>query len=150
MRYVSWSHALETGYAEVDDQHHALFALVNDLNAAALVSADSNQIEYLLRRILRYAAVHFATEEDLMARSSYPDATSHISIHAAFAEQVQTLERAYADGHGGSVLDLASFMQEWLDSHIRSVDRPLVGHLRQWRESERPSAGASTPNGSTR
>jgi hemerythrin-like metal-binding protein len=140
MRYVTWTPALETGYAEVDDQHRELYALVNDLNAAALVGADSEQIGHLLHRILRYASVHFATEEDLMVRSSYPDAPNHISIHAAFAEEVQTLARAHADGHGDGVLDLATFMQTWLESHIRCVDRPLVEHLRQWRASEPPSS----------
>jgi hemerythrin-like metal-binding protein len=136
MRYVSWSPALETGYAEVDDQHHELYALVNDLNAAALVGADSEQIEHMLHRILRYASVHFATEEGLMARSSYPDAPTHISIHAAFAEQAQSLANDYSEGRGMSVIELAAFMQDWLESHIRSVDQPLVGHLREWRESE--------------
>jgi hemerythrin len=136
MRYVSWNPALETGYPEVDDQHIELYALVNDLNAAALVGVDSAQVEQMLHRILRYASVHFATEEDLMARSSYADAETHRSIHAAFAEQVQGLISANSDGQGRSVLQLAAFMQDWLESHIRGVDRPLVEHLRAWRETQ--------------
>jgi len=136
VRYVTWNPSLETGYTEVDQQHIELFALVNDLNAAALVGADADQMERMMHRILRYASEHFATEEDLMRRSEYADAPRHISIHAAFAEQVQGLVTEYAEGHGRSVHELAVFMHEWLESHIRNLDRPLVEHLRTWRETE--------------
>ena len=139
MRYVSWNPALETGLPEIDQQHMELYALVNDLNAAALVGTGPQQLERMLHRILRYASVHFATEEALMADSSYTDSVAHAAIHAAFAEQVQCLAQEYAEGHGKSVLGLAVFMQDWLESHIQAVDRPLVDHLREWRASEAPS-----------
>ena len=37
MRYARWHESLETGDREVDDQHRALYDLVNDLNASALL-----------------------------------------------------------------------------------------------------------------
>lgn len=132
MRYVSWNPALVTGYAEVDDQHRELYALVNDLNAAALVGVDSAQVDQILRRILRYASVHFSTEEALMERTGYPGTDEHTQLHAEFAEHATEFANAFADGQGKPVPELAAFMQDWLETHIRTVDRPLVDHVRAW------------------
>jgi hemerythrin-like metal-binding protein len=133
VRYIPWNPALETGYDEVDTQHRALYALVNDLNAAALVGVeDPEQIAHQVNRILRYATLHFETEASLMARSSYPRATEHLAVHADFSAKAVDLARAQAEGSGSSVLELAVFMQDWLELHIHEQDRPLVEHVRAW------------------
>ena len=132
MRYIPWNPALETGNAEVDEQHRALYALVNDLNAAALVDIDDTQIAHQLARILRYAVTHFATEQALMEESGYPRAEAHMAIHNDFADAAEELARAYGSGTGTSAVELAIFMQDWLETHIREEDRPLVEYLRAW------------------
>ena len=138
MRYIRWDPALETGYSQVDEQHKELYALVNDLNAAALVGASDVQIGHILSRILRYASTHFETEQALMELTDYPAAPDHIAIHSDFARTAQSLAEAYGAGHGKTVLELATFMQDWLETHIQSQDHPLIVHVRVWFE-ENPS-----------
>jgi hemerythrin-like metal-binding protein len=132
VRYIRWNPALETGYPAVDEQHRELYALVNDLNAAALVGANDAQIAHILARILRYASTHFATEEALMDLTGYSAADEHRSIHSEFASAAEGLARDYDAGHGKTVLELAAFMQGWLETHIHSEDRPFVVHVRSW------------------
>ena len=140
MRYIRWNPALETGYPEVDDQHRELYALVNDLNAAALVGVDDAQIAHILARILRYASSHFATEQALMELTGYPAAAEHIAIHSDFAGAAQELAASYQAGGGKTVLELARFMQDWLETHIKSEDQPLIVHVRAWSESNPSSS----------
>lgn len=133
MRYAKWNDALLTGDTEVDAQHRALYDLVNDLNADALLGDNPALTEVELERILRYAANHFATEESLMERSGYPRAAEHIAIHHDFAKAATDMVEAHLSGHGPTLGDLATFMEDWLEHHIHDEDQPLVKHVRQWR-----------------
>jgi hemerythrin-like metal-binding protein len=133
VHYAKWSEALETGDPEVDEQHRALYDLVNDLNASAVMGGDRALVEGSLERILRYAATHFATEEALMERSSYPLSREHIKLHRAFAQAATEKVAAHLAGHDVTLPELARFMEDWLDEHIEQQDRPLIAHVRKWR-----------------
>ena len=74
------------------------------------------------------------------SRSGYPRAAEHIALHDDFAESAESFARAHVEGRGKSVVELASFMQEWLETHIRNEDRPFIDHVRAWHGSD---AGAS-------
>ena len=135
MRVAKWQESLETGDVEVDNQHRALYVLVNDLNADALLGDDPTQSARALERILRYATTHFATEEQLMERSGYPQAEQHIAIHNEFTRAAAEMVAAHNAGHGLTARELAQFMENWLEEHIQKEDRPLIGHVRAWRTS---------------
>ena len=135
MRLVKWSKALETGDPEVDSQHRALYALVNDLNADSLIGGDRSVVSRELDRILAYATNHFSTEERLMSATSYPDSERHIAIHREFAQQAVELVAAHTAGHGKSLPELAAFMEDWLHTHINQEDRPLIDHVRTHRSA---------------
>ena len=130
MRVAKWSESLETGDPEVDGQHKALYVLVNDLNADALIGGDRRMASKALARILAYATTHFATEERLMARTFYPNAEHHIAVHREFAREATEMVEAHDAGHGKSLRDLASFMENWLETHIDEEDKRLIRHVR--------------------
>jgi hemerythrin-like metal-binding protein len=121
---------LQTGDPEVDNQHRALYVLVNDLNADALIGGDRTMASKALARILEYATTHFATEERLMVRTSYPDAEHHVAAHREFAREATELVEAHDAGHGKSLRDLAEFMENWLETHIGEEDKRLIHHVR--------------------
>jgi hemerythrin len=131
MRYAKWNDALLTGDTEVDAQHRALYDLVNDLSADALLDDNPALTEIELERILRYAANHFATEESLMDRTEYPRRAEHIAIHHEFARAATDMVEAHLSGDGPTLPDLAAFMEDWLEHHIHDEDMPLVEHVRQ-------------------
>jgi hemerythrin len=135
MRVVKWHESLETGDPEVDAQHQALYILVNDLNADSLLRDSRAHASHALARILRYATTHFATEEALMSRSSYPDAERHMSIHREFAEKATQMVAEHDAGAGMSVRELAAFMEQWLETHIGEEDKRLVEHVRARRSA---------------
>jgi hemerythrin len=130
MRYARWHESMETGYPKVDNQHRALYELVNDLNASSMLGASQERETDALSRIVRYASQHFATEEELMRRFDYSGMAEHCAVHAEFAEAVQGLVAARATGKGHSMRELAEFMENWLATHVSTFDRPLVDYVR--------------------
>jgi hemerythrin-like metal-binding protein len=83
-----------------------------------------------LQRIVTYAATHFASEEALMERFSYPDLADHRTAHSDFAASAQGLVSEHTAGRGPSIRDLAAFMERWLVEHITNFDQPMVEYVR--------------------
>jgi methyl-accepting chemotaxis protein len=130
MRYARWHDSLATGDAEVDGQHRALYELVNDLNASDLLGVGHQAESEALQRIVQYAASHFGTEKALMERFEYPGIAEHVALHDEFAEAAQGLLAEHIAGRGPNIHELAAFMEEWLETHIGTVDQPMVQHVR--------------------
>jgi len=147
VRYLRWNDALNTGDETVDSQHRELFALVNDLNATTLIEPDEDATAAALNRILSYVTTHFATEEALMVRTDYPNIGCHRSIHNEFAAAAQDLVDKRARGEGMTIAQLATFMEQWLETHITEEDLLLIEHVRasDLRRSEPPVS--ATPRG---
>lgn len=121
---------METGYSDVDAQHRALYSLVNDLNAWSVLGNDRAHATAALERIVRHTAAHFQDEEALMIHSAYPRTQEHMASHRAFSHNVTEMIAAHHEGRGPSVRELATFMEEWLETHIRCEDQLLVQHVR--------------------
>jgi hemerythrin len=121
---------METGYDDVDDQHRALYSLVNDLNACAVLGNDRAHATAALERIVGHTVTHFQDEEALMLHSAYPRIQEHIASHRAFSRNVAEMIAAHRENRGPSVRELAEFMDQWIENHIRSEDQLLVRHVR--------------------
>ena len=67
-----------------------------------------------------------------MKLTGYPATSAHMAIHSDFAETAANLAQAHEAGSGKTALELADFMQGWLETHINQEDRPLVAHVRAW------------------
>ena len=130
MRYARWHESMETGDREVDEQHRALYDLVNDLNASVLLDEGHQGESDALQRIVTYAATHFASEEALMERFSYPKTEEHKIAHSEFAQTAQRLVGEHTAGRGPGIRELAAFMEEWLAEHIANFDQPMVEYVR--------------------
>ena len=134
MTFMVWNEELETGIEIVDQQHHGL---VDMLNQAAPVLAQSSQdtmhtAKPLLDALLDYAATHFRTEEDMMARLGM-DARAlehHHASHAHFAQQVVEMIDAFSQGKGVTGDRLLSFLASWLVLHILGEDQAMARQLR--------------------
>jgi hemerythrin-like metal-binding protein len=134
MTFMVWNEELETGIDIVDQQHHGL---VDMLNQAAPILAQSSQesmhtVKPLLDALLNYAAIHFRTEEEMMARLGM-DARAqehHHESHANFAQQVVEMIDAFTQGKGVTGDRLLSFLASWLVLHILGEDQAMARQLR--------------------
>lgn len=134
MTFMVWNTHLETGIDIVDQQHRGLVDMLN--HAAPLLAQSSREslrdIAPLLDGLLSYAATHFKTEEDLMARLNMDPRASehHHASHAIFAQQVTDMVRAYASDDGVTGDRLLSFLASWLVLHILGEDQAMARQVR--------------------
>jgi diguanylate cyclase (GGDEF)-like protein/hemerythrin-like metal-binding protein/PAS domain S-box-containing protein len=116
------------GVKILDQQHRTLAQLLNRLNLLVKRGAAVADGADLLGELLRYAALHFATEERLMAKTGYPDAEVHRAAHQRHLEEAVFLRRKFAQG--GELVVLQA-VKDWLLTHVLDADAPLAAHLRQ-------------------
>jgi hemerythrin-like metal-binding protein len=134
MTFMVWNPHLETGIGIVDQQHRGLVDMLNQ--AAPLLAQSSREslrdIAPLLDGLLNYAATHFQTEEEMMARLQMDARASehHHASHAMFAQQVTDMVQAYSSDAGVTGDRLLSFLASWLVLHILGEDQSMARQVR--------------------
>jgi hemerythrin-like metal-binding protein len=134
MTLMVWNDNLATGIDIVDRQHRGLVDLINE--AGPLLARSSHErlqdIGALLQRLLDYAAVHFKTEEGLMASHGvHPRVLQHHQqTHAGFEHKVLEMADSFSSGKGVTGSELLSFLASWLVLHILGEDQAMARQLR--------------------
>ena len=128
-KLIVWSERYSVGISRIDEQHQRLIDLINDLHAAMLAKGDESELSKLLEGLAAYAVSHFATEETLMKKFSYPDYDRPKAEHDRLMAQVtQLLEKSRTDS---TLLtrEVMTFLHRWLIGHIVNVDKRYSAHL---------------------
>ena len=128
MTYFEWNSAIEIGHAEIDEQHKRLLLLGQA--AVELLSAEHKPDATQLQALIDFAQEHFAFEEGLMRSAGYPDAEWHAKFHASLLAELSAYCRKVQQGEIINAVGLISFLWNWLNLHIDSVDRELVVWLK--------------------
>jgi len=75
------------------------------------------------------AAIHFRTEEDLMAHHGYAESVTHCEWHRRFALQVRAMAEDSAGDPEVKGGELVGFLEQWLADHILQEDRRMVAEI---------------------
>lgn len=127
---LNWSAEYACGCDEVDQQHQAIFAAMNRLEAHLdRRECDTPEVMAVLTQIVNDTVEHFAFEEDCMNRRGCSAARENAAAHAAFLGAIASFrERLGEEGPSEPLLrELHATAQAWLRSHICQVDV----HLRE-------------------
>lgn len=127
-RIAQWSDSYSLGLPEIDDQHHALIDLMNDLWAAIAANAPNQSCEAILRRLENYTVAHFGEEETMMRAIGYPDFAAHKHAHDHFVERLQEELERHGNGEKLS-LNMLHFLQDWLVKHILGDDKAYATYF---------------------
>jgi hemerythrin len=87
----------------MDDQHGILMDAMNELRLAVVRGAGREQTSELLDRLIELTRMHFQSEEQLMAQTSYPDLEHH--------------------GDGVQMSTLMAYLRDWFMEHIEGLDQ---------------------------
>lgn len=130
MALVVWNDKLSVGVKSIDDQHKKLVSLVNQLHDGMIAGKGKEVVGPVLDGLIAYTASHFKYEEDLFARTGYPDAPAHKLEHADLVARVTEIRKVY-DVKGPSVLTIQvmNFLKDWLTTHIQGADKEYGPHL---------------------
>jgi methyl-accepting chemotaxis protein len=115
------------GTPDMDEQHKKLFAMMQELYEAEKLGKGKEAVGRTLDNLVNYAATHFASEEEFMRRTGYPDIAAHKKRHEELAAQVVRMSKEYKAG-SGSLMKLYGFLMDWLDNHIKRDDKRYGEH----------------------
>jgi hemerythrin len=130
----TWDSSMETGNAHMDRQHREIMALIDRLDAldAAAEGWESSAHE-VLDSVMDLTVEHFITEEQLMAKVSYPaDATERmLEQHEDFTAYARLRVLEFRSGNRSGLGLLPGFLRMWLVEHEFGLDRELVSWMRE-------------------
>ncbi|XP_014664339.1 PREDICTED: myohemerythrin-1-like [Priapulus caudatus] len=110
-----WDKSFMTFYDQIDNEHKGLFQGLFD------VGVYPGSVE-TLRKCNELMAAHFAYEQSMMLKASYPEYAHHKAAHDGFLTTLGKLECPV----NASDVDYA---KDWLVQHIKTVDFPYRGKL---------------------
>ena len=117
------------GHWLMDYERKLLFGLITELESKMQKHQSPGVLADLIERLYSYAALHFATEDRLMAETDYSDATSHQAEHELVLMSLRRLEASIQSGALSAPEETLRFMKSWATDHIPNFDRRLAEHL---------------------
>ena len=119
---------LLTGIDIIDEQHQALFKLINNLDG---IRDSKESFHRALLELQIYVSNHFKTEEEYMRYMSYPDFPAHKDCHDKFIEDYKLLLKKISFAINS--LELASefieFVETWIKEHYTNVDVKMAEYI---------------------
>jgi hemerythrin len=123
MPLITWTNTLSVGIKEIDAQHQQLIKLINELHDAMKAGKGSAILGSTLGALADYTVYHFGTEEQMFKETGYPDAKAHMAEHKALTQQVLSIKAKFEAGQSVITIDLMEFLRNWLNDHIKGVDK---------------------------
>ena len=127
-----WDDNFITKLVSVDDQHHELVDLFNELHATLLGDHrhDDAVLQDVYDRLIGYTQYHFADEEALMRSSGVDERhiQMHHQLHAQFVSQVGLLW-AQRKNMQDMATTLVGYLTSWLGLHILGVDQSMARQM---------------------
>lgn len=129
MAFLTWEKKYSVGVQSLDQQHTAMFDIINDLHTAMMQGKAQNVTAPLLRKLVDYTRNHFAAEEALLRAKAYPGLAEHRLLHVDLVKQVEDFVHRSERGDITLSIDLMNFLRGWLTNHILKVDRGYGSYL---------------------
>ena len=88
---LHWHPGYESGNADIDREHRALFAVSNNLLNAIVNDRPREEIDRIIGILVNEVTSHFANEEAIQLSIGYPQAEEHARIHRSLVEKAVKL-----------------------------------------------------------
>jgi hemerythrin len=124
---VEWDERFRLDIPDIDEQHEALFGMINELWRALAERHPQDALTGILGGLESYTIMHFEAEEELMRALGYPKLYAHRDAHQAFIRQIAVEKRKHLDGQPAG-LALLHFLNHWLVDHIETIDREYADY----------------------
>lgn len=116
---IQWLPKYSVGNKEMDEQHQALFMMINEF----FHHDDKQAVIELFNKLTAYVKEHFTAEENLLRQINYPETAEHIKKHVDLTDKFHLLEQKLEEDYN---LDLhrkiSTFLYGWLTTHILKSD----------------------------
>ena len=131
MKTAAWDDKYQLGIEAIDQQHRQLFELIGEMNRLIAAHAGAGEIQAVLKRFQRWAEIHFASEETLLAVTGYPGRDAHVIEHKAFLDTLEKNIKLIASRPlAVTETKISRLLANWLQGHILENDREYLPHLK--------------------
>ena len=130
MQIFAWDPSLNTGFAKVDQHHREMFEQLNNYFGRMMHGEGLEATRGAVAMIDSSIRPHFAEEEQVMERQSYPGLAAHRANHQQFFSSFDKLKARLDRGEDGVATEMFDFLAEWLKSHIQQVDKPFADFIK--------------------
>jgi hemerythrin len=128
---ISWTEELAIGYEPIDEDHRAIFATADRLQADMAEEPEHSIVGQVLVELIEHTGGHFLREEVLMRAVGFPEYEQHRLQHQLMMQAVNSLHRRFMDGRRNISADVAEFLQKALVPHILKADAQLGRFMRE-------------------
>jgi hemerythrin-like metal-binding protein len=130
MTFLEWKESYNLGIKEIDNQHRGLFDLISKLSTTKYFEHDEKYFFATLNTLVKYAELHFATEERYMAQASYAQAEEHHQEHEKFLKEIMRLAEELEQKTPNLQSQILTFLHDWYLKHILGDDKNYVASLK--------------------
>ena len=124
-----WNDSYCVKVSAMDAQHKQLFEIVRELYTAMRAGHGKDVAGGVLGRLIEYTVNHFTAEEKLMKENQYPGLAAHCIEHRALEAKVVAFKKNFDAGSNVITPDLMRFLQNWLTTHILTIDQKYSDFL---------------------
>ena len=141
METFVWDQHFTTGLDRVDEQHHHLVDLINQLGESLIAGEVENpeSLQAIFGELAEYAQYHFGEEERLMTETGVAPRhqDSHRRSHAEFIQQVSTMWNS-RNSMANAADALHGYLRSWLAFHILGEDQAMARQIALIRGGKAP------------
>lgn len=126
MPVLQWSSQYELGIKEIDEQHHSLVNIINELLDSFNQDAELEVTKKVLDELEDYANLHFATEEKYFDKFQFEGTEEHKAEHRKFKEELVTLKNDLQMGKTTVPEATLHLLVSWFTDHEQDFDKKYV------------------------
>jgi hemerythrin-like metal-binding protein len=155
MKVLQWSDNYSVGNLEIDQQHKQLFSMFAQLVDGIEKGGASFHLEQVFTQLYGYIKNHFRYEERVMKKADFPGFSNHKKKHEKIKNRLKKYRDEFNQAKGKKkdkvASDVALFLQDWLQEHIKGEDQQYVPYISQPQEpiatavKQSPSKGKKAP-----
>ena len=129
MTILTWNDQYCIGNALIDEEHQALFRLINEFHSQWSQNHDLGTILPILNQLIRYSQQHFQDEERIMEMEGYPLLEAHRKCHEKLIEDIFRLHEEFSSHNVRLEHDVQKFLKHWLVDHVIHNDYAFRDYL---------------------
>jgi hemerythrin len=129
MVLIEWKDEFSVGVPDVDHEHQALIALINDLHDAMSSGDSKYTVMDFLGEIYAHVSAHFALEEKIMRERKYDQYAEHKADHEDLLDELRDIMDDYEENAWFSDEAFSEAVSKWFTEHFRNRDARLHKHL---------------------
>ncbi len=127
MPLVEWTEELAVGVPSIDAAHHEFIDLLN-----ALPDASDAEFPRLFAQLAAHSRKHFAEEERMMERSSFPVTAVHKAEHTRVLAEMEQMQQQMKRGEiAAARAYVTDQLSAWFILHRNTMDYVTAVHIQR-------------------